>query len=104
MGVNMSRKSEPAKSTASEIVERSPIAGDGSIKREVAVVMLKAAAPAVPVLLDKIIERFDDDREERKNAREGRRAILEWKYKNVIKNIEKEEAKEEDYNQEKIDK
>ncbi|MCM3089153.1 hypothetical protein M3557_14635 [Bhargavaea ginsengi] len=104
----MSRKSEPAKSTASEIVERSPIASNGSIKREVAAFMLKAAAPVVieklPVLLDKIIERFDDDREERKNARQNRRAIWEWEFEIVKKSIEKEVAKEEDYNQEEIDK
>ena len=100
----MSRKSEPAKFTASEIVDRSPIGSNGSIKREVAAFMLKAAAPAVPVLLDKIIERFDDDREERKNARQNRRAIWEWEFEIVKKSIEKEEAKEEDYNQEEIDK
>ncbi|MEY8735583.1 hypothetical protein AB9M92_25935 [Peribacillus frigoritolerans] len=108
----MSQKSEPAKldifkvdTNDGEIVERnssnnSPTASNGSIGKEFAAT---AAKVAVPVAIEMIKGWIDDDRDEKKKIREDRRAILQRDFNNLMKNIEKEEAKE-DYNQERIEK
>ncbi|PFB92898.1 hypothetical protein [Bacillus nitratireducens] len=112
----MSQKSEPAKldifkvdTYEGEIVERnsstiSPTASNGSIGKEVAATaVIEIIKEAAPVVIEMIKGRIDDDRDEIKKIREDRRAILQMDFNNLIKNIEKEEAKE-DYNQERIDK
>ncbi|PGU12498.1 hypothetical protein [Bacillus thuringiensis] len=112
----MSRKSEPAKLDIfkadiheGEIVERnnstiSPTASNGSIGKEVAATaVIEIIKEAAPVVIEMIKGRINDDRDEIKKIREDRRAILQRDFNNLIKNIEKEEAKE-DYNQERIDK
>ncbi|MCM3169438.1 hypothetical protein [Peribacillus frigoritolerans] len=112
----MSQKSEPAKldifkvdTNDCEIVERissnnSPNASNGSIGKEfAATAAIEIAKAVVPVAIEMIKGRNDDDRDEKKKIREDRRAILQRDFNNLIKNIEKEEAKE-DYNQERIDK
>ncbi|MFJ8457315.1 hypothetical protein [Bacillus paramycoides] len=112
----MSQKSELAKSDIfkvdtydGEIVERnsstiSPTASNGSIGKEfAATAVIEIIKEAAPVVIEMIKGRIDDDRDETKKIREDRRAILQRDFNNLIKNIEKEEAKE-DYNQERIDK
>ncbi|PFT88164.1 hypothetical protein COK66_26755 [Bacillus cereus] len=107
----MSQKSDIFKvdTHEGEIVERnsstiSPTASNGSIGKEVAATaVIEIIKEAAPVVIEMIKGRIDDDRDEIKKIREDRRAILQRDFNNLIKNIEKEEAKE-DYNQERIDK
>jgi hypothetical protein len=100
----MSQKSEPAKldifkvdTNDGEIVERN------SSNNSAAALTISIISLAATVVLEMINGRIDDDRDEKKKIREDRRAILKRDFNNLIKNIEKEEAKE-DYNQERIEK
>lgn len=66
-------------------------------------VVMSAAQAGVPVVIEMVKGRIDDDRESKKKGRDILREILQKEHNLLLQNIEKEEARE-DYNQERIDK
>ena len=64
-------------------------------------IVITIAGKTAQIILETIIEKIKDEREEKKKIKDSRIANLQKKYDVLIRNIEKEEAKE-NYNQERI--